>query len=139
MAFKLMRLVAVGALLAAVAAVPAFGASDSQTSKLVQIGGRLVPPSQLSWFESHAGRPQSQTSKLVQIGGRLVRPSELSSAERRLSSAWLAANGSASGSTGSSSHVGRDLGLGIGAAALFAVVLVVAGTATLRRHGLTPA
>jgi hypothetical protein len=122
-------LVALGALVAAVAAVPALSATESQTSKLVQIGGQLVPPSQLSAFESHIGQPVSRSSHLVQIGGRLVPPSQLSSTEQQLSSAWLAANGS----SGSSSHVGRDLGIGLGTAALLAAALLIAVRFT-RRH-----
>jgi hypothetical protein len=132
---KISWLVTLGALVAAVVAVPALGATESQTSKLVQIGGRLVPPSQLSAFESHAGQPVSRSSHLVQIGGRLVPPSQVSSTERQLSSAWLAANGS----SGSSSHVGRDLGIGLGTAALLAAALLMVAAATRRRHRLTTA
>jgi LysM repeat protein len=102
---KISWLVTLGALVAAVVAVPALGATESQTSKLVQIGGRLVPPSQVS------------------------------STERQLSSAWLAANGS----SGSSSHVGRDLGIGLGTAALLAAALLIVAAATRRRHRLTTA
>ena len=132
MAFKLIRLVAIGALVAAIAAVPAVGGTGSQTSKLVKIGGQLVPPSQLSRFESHAGQAASRTSHLVQIGGKLVPPSQVSSAERRISSAWFAAHRS----SGSNSDLGRNLGIGIGAAALLGAVLVTAGTAARRRHRL---
>jgi hypothetical protein len=161
---KISWLVVLGALVAAVAAVPALGAESqtsklvqiggqlvapsqlaafesqlgqpvSRSSKLVQIGGQLVAPSQLSAFESQLGQPVSRSSKLVQIGGRLVPPSQLSSTERQLSAAWLSANGS----SGGSSQVGRDLGIGFGAAALLGVMLVITLTATRRRHGLTPA
>jgi type IV secretory pathway protease TraF len=163
MIWKLVRLVTLGALVAAVVAAPAF-ATESQTSKLVQIGGQLVPPSQLSQFESQLGQPVSRSSQLVQIGGQLVPPSQLSqfesqlgqpvsrssqlvqigghlvppsqlsSAERQLSAAWLAANGS----SGSSSHVLRDLGYG--AVALFTVALLVAaGTVARRRYEPTTA
>jgi hypothetical protein len=133
MIWKLVRLVTLGALVATVVAVPAF-AAESQTSKLVQIGGQLVPPSQLSQFESQLGQPVSRSSQLVQIGGHLVPPSQLSSAERQLSAAWLAANGS----SGSSSHVLRDVGYG--AIALFTVaLLVVAGTVARRRYEPTTA
>jgi hypothetical protein len=133
MIWKLVRLVTLGALVAAVAAVPAL-ATESQTSKLVQIGGQLVPPSQLSQFESQLGQPVSRSSQLVQIGGHLVPPSQLSSAERQLSAAWLAANGS----SGSSSHVLRAVGYG--AVALFTVALLVAaGTVARRRYEPTTA
>jgi hypothetical protein len=133
MIWKLVRLVTLGALVAAVAAVPAL-ATESQTSKLVQIGGQLVPPSQLSQFESQLGQPVSRSSQLVQIGGQLVPPSQLSSAERQLSAAWLAANGS----SGSSSHVLRAVGYG--AVALFTVALLVAaGTVARRRYEPTTA
>jgi hypothetical protein len=131
---KISWLVTLGALVAAVAAAPVLGA-ESQTSKLVQIGGHLVPPSQLSSFESQLGQPVSRSSHLVQIGGRLVPPSQLSSTERQLSSAWMAA----SPSSGSSSHVGRDLGIGLGAAVLCAATLLTAGTATRRRYRPTTA
>lgn len=133
MIWKLSRLAALGALVVAVAAVPAFGATGSETSKLVQIGGQLVPPSQLSSFQAHAGRPVSRSSHLVQIGGRLVAPAQLSSAERQLSSAWLAANRS----SGSDYHLTRDVGIGI--AALFAAALVFGATITSRRHVPSPA
>jgi hypothetical protein len=133
MIWKLVRLVTLGALVAAVVAVPAL-ATESQTSKLVQIGGQLVPPSQLSQFESQLGQPVSRSSQLVQIGGQLVPPSQLSSAERQLSAAWLAANGS----SGSSSHVLRAVGYG--AVALFTVALLVAaGTVARRRYEPTTA
>ena len=131
---KISWLVALGALVAVVTAVPALGASESQTSKLVQIAGQLVPPSQLSAFESQIGQPVSRNSHLVQIGGRLVPPTQLSSTERQPSSAWLAANGS----SGSSSHVGRDLGIGLGTAALLGAALLVAVRFT-RRHQLAAA
>src|SRR5690242_19500795 len=107
MIWKTVRLLTLGALLAAVAALPAFS-TESQTSKLVQIGGRLVPPSQLSAFESRLGQPVSRSSHLVQIGGRLVPQSQLSATERQLSSTALAPNST----DGSSSHVLRDVGFG---------------------------
>jgi hypothetical protein len=132
---KTNRLVALGVLVAAVAAVPALGATDSQTPKLVQIGGQLVPPSQLSAFESHAGQPVSRSSHLVQIGGQLVPPWQLSSTERQMYVAWLAADGSSS----SGSHVGRDLGVGFGAAAVLAAALLIAARLTRHRHQLAPA
>lgn len=78
------------------------------------------------------GGTGSQTSKLVQIGGQLVPPSQVSSTERRMSSGWLAAHRS----SGGNSDLGRNLGIGIGAAALLGAVLVMALTAARRRHRL---
>jgi hypothetical protein len=75
----------------------------------------------------------------VQIGGRLVPPSQLSSTERQLSAAWLAASGSnTTDSNGSESHVTRDAGIGA-AAVVAVALLVMSGMPTRRRHRLTPA
>jgi hypothetical protein len=139
---KILGLAVIGAIAALVASVPAYGKPvpaygkpASQSSHLVQIGGRLVPPSQLSWFESHAGRVDSRSSHLVQIGGRLAPPSQLSAVEHQLSAGSLTSRTS----TGSNaSHVGRDVAIGV--VGLFAVMLVAMGVTVPRhRHSFTPA
>jgi hypothetical protein len=133
MTWKIIRLATIGAIVVLVASPAAFG-SASRSSHLVQIGGRLVPPSQLSWFQSHAGRPDSRSSHLVQIGGRLVPPSQLSSAEHRLSAGAVTSTSSTSGT----SHIGRDIAIGV--VGFFALVLVAMGvTVPRRRHGFIPA
>jgi hypothetical protein len=133
MTWKIIRLATIGAIVALVASVPAYG-SPSRTSHLVQIGGRLVPPSQLSWFESRAGRPESRSAHPVQIGGRLVPPSQLSTVERQLS----AGSATSTSSTGASSHVARDVAVGV--VGFFALALVAMGaTVPRRRHPIIPA
>jgi hypothetical protein len=135
---KILGLATIGATVALVVSVPAYGkpvpAYVPQSPHLVQIGGQLVPPSQLSWFESHAGQPDSRSSHLVQIGGRLVQPSQLSSTEHQLSAGFLSSSSAGS----STSHVGRDVAIGL--VGFFAVALVAFGvTVPRRRHGFSPA
>ena len=81
------------------------------------------------------GAGESPASK-PQISRQLVQPWQLSSTERQMYAAWLAADGS-SGS--SSSHVGRDVGVALGAAAALAVALLMVAGSTRRRHRLAPA
>lgn len=129
---KIIGLAVIGAIVALVVSVPALG-SAPRSSHLVQIGGQLVPPSQLSWFQSHAGRPDSRSSHLVQIGGRLVPPSQLSAVEHQLSAGVV----QSTASPGSASHVGRDVAIGV--VGFLAVVLVAMGvTVPHRQHRFIP-
>lgn len=65
---------------ALVAAVVVPGAMAKPTpGPLVQIGGELVAPSQLSSWQAHVGQVSLPASHLVQIGGKLVPPSKVSS------------------------------------------------------------
>ncbi|SRR6266540_1465079 len=124
---RVSRLVLAGVVAAAVATPVAAAAR----SDLVQIGGRLVAPSQLSSVE--LGLENSESTRLVQIGGELVRPSQLS--------AWQSQAAGAPpiiriASSSSSSFSWRDAGAGAGAGA---VAVLLLGSAAVVIHRRRPA
>jgi hypothetical protein len=100
------RILLAGVAAAAVAAPVATAAR----ADLVQIGGRLVAPSEAS--AAQLGLGNADSTRLVQIGGELVRPSQLSS--------WQSASGfTPAVRTAASSSPGfswRDAGAGAGGA-----------------------
>jgi hypothetical protein len=112
------RVLLAGVTAAAVAA-PVAGAARAD---LVQIGGRLVAPSELSTVELGLGNAES--TRLVQIGGQLVRPSQLSSWQSSAAPIRSVANSSSSFSWG-------DAGAGAGGVA---AILVLGSTALVIRR-----
>jgi predicted PurR-regulated permease PerM len=110
----------------AAAAVAAPVASAARAD-LVQVGGQLVAPSELSSVELGLGKAES--TRLAQIGGELVRPSQLSSWQRNASSSTPAISTEAGGS---SSFSWRDAGAGAGGAT--AAILVLASTVFVFRR-----
>jgi hypothetical protein len=124
------RVLLAGVAAAAVAAPVANAASPD----LVQIGGRLVAPSELSAAQLGLGKTES--TRLVQIGGQLVRPSQLSSWQSDGSSSTPSLVKAASSS---SSFSWRDAGAGAGGAT--AAILVLASTvfASRRRRSIATA
>jgi hypothetical protein len=109
----------------AAAAVAAPVASAARTD-LVQIGGQLVAPSELSSVQLGLGNAES--TRLAQIGGELVRPSQVSSWQRN-ASGFTPAVGTA---TSSSSFSWRDAGAGAGGTT--AAILVLASTVFVLRR-----
>jgi hypothetical protein len=126
---KSKRLVLAGAVAALVVPAGAL-AKPIPSASPVQIGGELVPPSQLSTWQANATqvRPESQ---LVQVGGQLVPPSQVSSAQQQLSR-----DGSATLTTSDDGVNWSAAGAGI---AGFVVLIGAAGYVVQARRRLTTA
>lgn len=115
-----------------VAAVAAPVAGAARPGGLVQIGGELVAPAQLSSWQAHAG--QSHSPRLVQIGGAFVAPEKLSS--------WQASQGKVSSvstalPTSDSGFGWNDAGVGFGLA-LGAMLFVAAAMYVRRTRTASP-
>ena len=93
---------------------------------LVQIDGKLVPPSQLLEAQLAAGHDPS--TRLVAIGGSLVAPSQVS--------AWQsnAARGTASSASGGSSSSNVETAVIAASAALASMVLLGSSLLIVRRR-----
>jgi hypothetical protein len=126
---RLTRILLAGVAAAAVAAPVATAAR----SDLVQIGGRLVAPSEASAVQLGLGNADS--TRLVQIGGELVRPSQLSSWQSGASSPTPAVRAAVSSSPGFS---WRDAGAGAGGATA-AILLLGSMVLVFRRRSIATA
>jgi hypothetical protein len=123
--YPLLRLTAVGALaaLAIPTAASAWRAEPGQSGltptppatsehsqlgsqQLVQIGGQLISPSELSAWQARVHQATLPTSALVQVGGKLVKPSEVSSVQSRLGSTTTVTSSSGDGFDWSTASAG---------------------------------
>jgi hypothetical protein len=114
-------------LAAAAAAAVAAPVASAATPDLVQIGGKLVAPSQVS--STQLGLGNDEATRLVQIGGQLVQPARLSSWQSH--PVALPAPVIASSSSGSADFSWSDAG--VGAAGGAAAVLLLASSAFVVR------
>jgi hypothetical protein len=108
---------------AAAVAVPVANAAQPD---LVQVGGELVAPAQVSSAQLSLGSDDS--TRLVQIGGELVRPARLATWQSRPIALRVPRISSSSSSSFSWGDAGA--GAGVGAAA---VILLLGSTAVVVR------
>jgi len=97
---------------------------------VVQIGGELVAPSQVSDWQANADLPQ--IPRFVQIGGELVLPPEASAWQHDVGALR---SSTASSQRGDSGFTWSDAGVTVGAA--FVLLLVAASMVVVRRRGTT--
>jgi len=100
---------------------------------VVQIGGDLVAPSQVSNWQANADLPQ--IPGVVQIGGELVVPSQLSAWQREVGAAQ--SSSTVSSEAGGSGFTWSQAGITAGAAIVGALMLLAVSMIVVRRRKTT--